>query len=451
MAYVPGYQHDIFISYAHGDDREWINRFVDRLAVGLKRRLSAETSIWIDDADLRKTRDFRAEIPDSLRSSALFLFLPSPTYVRSTYCVEEECRIFQETLAERRTRFNTEKFAKDLFALRCPILPVENNEHWELIQGLTDIAFCDQADTLAIGSAEFEASFRSLTGELISLLQRMRNHSTPVFLYPPNPGAELQEAYQRLSVELSASGYRILPDRKVNLAGQLREASLSVFLLGEAYNEQAQELAEIASQQEKPWVVWCSPAATQNGSEEQIGFSKYLDQLDSASKTYLNESIAPGKLTEEILSALRSRTSPPPAVARKPRVYLIYNSRDATEKGNAGLIVFHYRKAIDFDLPDDPGQHTRRLMGSDGVLLVWGNADEKWCSREFAEMVQAASPGGAKGLCLFDPQETKAGLPQQIRAAFSDLYVAEQFGKFDPARLETFFNPILRRARAAQS
>lgn len=65
--------------------------------------------------------------------------------------------------------------------------------------GIGDIVFCDQADTLAIGTPAFEASFRSLTGELVALLQRMRNHSTPVFLYPPNPSAELQDFVSRPS------------------------------------------------------------------------------------------------------------------------------------------------------------------------------------------------------------------------------------------------------------
>jgi hypothetical protein len=29
MASVPGFDHDVFISYAHGDDRDWINRHRD--------------------------------------------------------------------------------------------------------------------------------------------------------------------------------------------------------------------------------------------------------------------------------------------------------------------------------------------------------------------------------------------------------------------------------------
>src|SRR5271165_6028959 len=108
MAYVPGFEHDIFISYAHGDDRDWINRLLDRLKPELKRRLGIEPTIWIDKGDLRSSRDFRQEIPDSVRSSAVFVLLPSPTYIRSPYCVGEECQAYGETIPDKQKRYGDE-------------------------------------------------------------------------------------------------------------------------------------------------------------------------------------------------------------------------------------------------------------------------------------------------------------------------------------------------------
>jgi hypothetical protein len=68
---------------------------------------------------------------------------------------------------------------------------------WTLFAGLTDLPFCDEAETFAAGSPPFEASFRRLVGELVDLLKRMRNHSTAVFPYPPQPGPDLQEHARR--------------------------------------------------------------------------------------------------------------------------------------------------------------------------------------------------------------------------------------------------------------
>src|SRR5262245_19088215 len=376
MAYVPGFQSDVFVSYAHGDDRPWITRLVGLVQSTLDRRLGTKTEIWIDEEDNRKTRDFSKEIPDSVKAAAVFLLLPSPTYIRSAYCIDEECKTFAETLAARRARFAAPSFANDLFAVRCPILPIDRNEHWSLFPGLTDIPFCSDTATFAFGSAEFEASFGKLVGELVELMKRMRNHSTSVFLYPARPSADLESVHNALVAELSAHSYRVLPDRNVSLPEQLREAFMSVFLLGQQYDETACNLVDIAAaQRDKPWVAWCSPGVDSAGPE-QIGFAAHIEQLDSATKTYLNAGTLPAKLKEEILGLLKPDPRAVQPTDGKPRVYLVYNARDLTERKNAGLISYSFRRECHFDHPDDPAQHTARLSHSDGVLLVWGNADE---------------------------------------------------------------------------
>jgi hypothetical protein len=454
MAYVPGFAHDIFVSYAHGDDRAWITSFVDRLNVELDRRLGIKTAVWIDKDDNRATRDFSKEIPDSVRSSAVFLMLPSPTYIRSAYCVDEECRIFAELLPSRRAQFTGPQFSNELFAARCPILAVDGNEHWKLFEGLTDIPFHDDAGTLTAGSAEFNRSFGRLVDELGGLLKRMRNHSTSVFVYPQRPGPDVAEVHATLVAELSARSYRVLPDRNVGLDGQLRESALSVFLLGEQYDETAARLVSIAAQQSTtPWVVWCSPSISE-AAADQIGFSAYVEQLEAPTKTYLNSRTLAAKLKEEVLGLLRPDARAQPPSDGKPRVYLVYNARDFTERKNAGLISYSFRRDFHFDHPDDPAQHSQRLTGSDAVLLIWGNADQEWCEREFLEIVQTARDGDARGLCVFDPKETKLEALEDIRRSFGDregLYVGEQFGKFDPARLDAFFTTLRRRTPPVQS
>jgi hypothetical protein len=446
MAYVPGFQHDVFVSYAHGDDRPWIDAFVKRLQSDLDDKLGSATDVWLDAEDNRPSRDFSREIPDAVRSSAVFLLLASPTYIRSAYCVDVECKVFGETLDERRGRFQSAPFANEQFALRCPILPIDNNDHWALFPGLTDIAFGDATGTFPLDTADFKRSFGRLVGELADLLKRMRNHSTAVFLYPASPGPDLHDTHAALTAELTARSYRVLPDRRVKLPEQLLEAALSVFLVGEHYDETAGELVEVASQQRaKPWVVWCSPSV-ENATVDQAGFHAHLEQLDSTAKTYLKPGILPAKLKEEVLALLKPPERPPRDSSDRPSVYLVYNARDAAERKNAGIISYTFRKEIHFEHPDNPAEHTRRLAHSDGVLLVWGNADEEWCSREFLEIVQASRRPDANGLCVFDPKEPKAGAIAEIRKSFGDhLYIGEQFGSFNAAVLEPFFTPLRRR------
>ena len=100
MAYVPGCANDLFISYSHGDDRVWIRNFYVLLKAALKEQLGIAPEVWIDHGTLQSSADHRSEIPDSLRSSALFLLLPSNQYVRSSYCVDVECREFEAALPD---------------------------------------------------------------------------------------------------------------------------------------------------------------------------------------------------------------------------------------------------------------------------------------------------------------------------------------------------------------
>lgn len=438
MAYVPGYEHDVFVSYAHGDKREWVSRFALRLESALKEKLGDLADVWLDESDLQATRDFRREIPDSVTRAAVFLFLPSPAYLRSQYCIEVECRAFAETVASKRARFLGPDFVNEQFAMRCPIEAVDNDEHQQLFPGLDDIWFCEASGIYPIGKPKFERSFSELIQKLVPLLKRMRNHCTPVFVYPLNPESDLKEARKSLADELSDMSYRILPDRYVNLPDQLRESSLAVFLQGENWDKGVKELAEIASQGGKTWVVWCSPSGRTTRVPEQMAVLYSLEkEFDSTNKTYLNGSISDLKLE------VRNLLNPDPrTIARasgKRQIYLVYKQADLAERLNAGRIATSFDKEFHFDHPDDTSLHTLRLTGSAGVLLLWGNAEEDWCARQFEAVARNAR---AKGLCVFDPKETKSEVLEQIRARASDVYIAEQFGKFERSRLEQFFNSV---------
>jgi hypothetical protein len=407
----------------------------------LKQRLGVEPDFWIDSEDLRRHRDFNKEIPASVKSSAVFLFFPSPSYIRSGYCVHEECRAFAETLPLKHNRFSAHDFANDLFAFRYVLLPVDGNEHWQLFPGLTDITFCDDSGTFSAASPEYEASFREAARGLMDLLKRMRNHSHAVFVYPFTPGPVLKEAYDKLTAELTAQNYRLLPDRQVSLPDQLREASLSVFVLGDIYDESVDNLSKAASKAGKPWVVWCSPA-TRDAEPTQMGFLTELERLDSEMKTFLNEAITPSKLTEEVLALLRPNAQMVDLPSDKPRVYVVYSPRVREDKASAGQIIYNYRNKFHFDVPDDPAQHTSRLASSDGVLVIWGKSDEDWCAREFESMIRVSQRARSRGLCLFDPESTKTSIADLLSTNPVKIHLVRQFGKFDPGMLQPFFDSI---------
>jgi len=98
MAYVDGFEHDIFISYAHVDDETasgkegWVTSFVKYLQVFLDKRVGHKNlvKIWRDDRRrIVGNQVFDQVIADAVKASAVFVALTSNGYLASGYCQDE--------------------------------------------------------------------------------------------------------------------------------------------------------------------------------------------------------------------------------------------------------------------------------------------------------------------------------------------------------------------------
>src|SRR5262249_52251821 len=92
MAYVPGYEFDLFVSYAHVDNAHgWVDALDDILRKGLAAKLgrSEAFSVWRDSQNLRGNQEISGHIPGQVRKSANFLAVLSPGYSASMHCLEE--------------------------------------------------------------------------------------------------------------------------------------------------------------------------------------------------------------------------------------------------------------------------------------------------------------------------------------------------------------------------
>ncbi len=109
MAFVPDFDHDIFISYAHVDDEPfaggepgWVTTLISYLTKRLNQLIGREHRIWMDD-ELSRTVDITPEIYGLLERSATLLVILSPGYVNSDWC-EQERREFLRIAGERRQK-----------------------------------------------------------------------------------------------------------------------------------------------------------------------------------------------------------------------------------------------------------------------------------------------------------------------------------------------------------
>jgi hypothetical protein len=96
MAYLPKYDHDIFVSYAHIDNEPeskgsegWVDSLVRLLGSEIRKRLGTrEPSIWMD-RELAGNRPITKEILTRVERSGLLLLVMSPSYLNSEWCRRE--------------------------------------------------------------------------------------------------------------------------------------------------------------------------------------------------------------------------------------------------------------------------------------------------------------------------------------------------------------------------
>jgi len=104
MAYVGGFKHDIFVSYAHADDLadpqgiQWITEFQVFLKRAVKQHLAGhEPDVFFDALDLHANHPIETVLANA-RQSAIFLPIISPSYVERPW-PKDELQAFCETVA----------------------------------------------------------------------------------------------------------------------------------------------------------------------------------------------------------------------------------------------------------------------------------------------------------------------------------------------------------------
>lgn len=97
MAFIPGYKHDIFVSYAHVDDEiveganeGWVTTLVKCLKTQVEQKLGRKNSLelWIDHS-LAGNVPVTDKIMSTLQESATLVLILSPGYIASHWCLEE--------------------------------------------------------------------------------------------------------------------------------------------------------------------------------------------------------------------------------------------------------------------------------------------------------------------------------------------------------------------------
>ncbi|MCP5120475.1 MAG: toll/interleukin-1 receptor domain-containing protein [bacterium] len=178
MAYVPGYQNDVFISYCHDDNisaredrRGWITDFGQDLKVRLKQLLGAPVSVWRDENKLGGDHALDSEIKQQIEQAAVFLAVVTPLYLNSRYCTQERqwflSHVGDELLVGSRMR-----------GIRVVKTPASGKAHLDVFEKGLGFEFFreaeDEVEEFSVASPEFDKRFEKACQRIKGLLETMR-------------------------------------------------------------------------------------------------------------------------------------------------------------------------------------------------------------------------------------------------------------------------------------
>jgi TIR domain len=432
------FERQVFVSYAHLDNQPltkdqsgWVSLFHSTLQTLLSQRLGAAVDIWRDDK-LRGNDVFSDEILQQLASTALFVSVLTPRYLKSEWCTRE-IRAFCEQ-AEAKRMLVVDNKARIIKVLKLPVegeqaLPptvgqLLGYEFFELDDDRTprelDPAYGDKPRQAFLRKANKLAWDLAAQLEKLQALPDASNDAAPpvkaakpaVFL--AECSRDCREARERIEAELACCGYTVLPDQRlpddedehIAAVNQLLERSvLSVHLVGSGYGRVPDgprqqsvvvlqnELAAARSSAGKLRRVLWLPAGLQ---AENAAQSRFIEALQQDPALQFGADLVSGDL-EALKSAIHATMKKPePQAVPKPqggaaRVLLLCDARD--RKDTLPLIRLLRGHGLEVCLPvftGDAGEmreaNRQLALESDAILLYYGAGDEAWKHHQQAEL-----------------------------------------------------------------
>ena len=493
MSFLPDFECDIFISYAHVDNRSltegqrgWIDSFHQALEVRLSQVLGADPQFF-RDPKLAGNDYFESVLTGKLQRTAILVSIVSPRYVESEWCIRE-LKVFTDVaessgglrVGDRSRIFKVMKF------------PVDENPHPEL-DGLLGYEFYtwdpetgtprelspDRGEEARLG---FIQKVDDLALHIRELLKSFNPDSTVVkrvapsgeTIYLAETTYDLQEERDAIKRELEQRGHTVLPD--INLPhspefrsvvqGQLGRCGLSVHLIGGNYSviPETESESTVALQYRLAGerlnggfsrIVWMPPDLAPR-DERQTRFVEYLhtDPEAQAGTELLQTGVEELKTTiRDMLERKRELPPPVPDADGHERVYLVCDGsdRDAVMPIEDYLfdqgfeVVLPAMEGDEIEIRED---HKENLLMCDAVLIYCGEASEAWLRAQLRELMKAPgfgrdTPMLAKAIYLGEPMS-----PAKERFRTREAEVIKGGIKFSPDSLASFIG-ALRGARPA--
>ena len=319
MGYLPPFEEDVFISYAHLDDdtlprerRGWVAQLDYDLRQLVAAKLREDPAFW-RDPDIRTNEDFEEVIAESLARAATLLCVMSPTFLDGKWC-QRELEGFVSS-AERNLGLHIGAKNRIFKVEKLPVDP-KKLEILKSLQGTGTYKlygpdpdgkirpFRPQLDDRE--SLSYYRRVDDLAEDIAATLKRMRQGqplepapaSKSLAVYVAATTSDLDEDANEIRRDMRDRGYTVLPppgdlpfrarDFKERVSQYLAQAVLSVHLIGTEYgfvpegensrsnawleNDLAMERARGADFQR---FIWMRPGLNPSDAR-QLRFVEYL-------------------------------------------------------------------------------------------------------------------------------------------------------------------------------
>jgi hypothetical protein len=464
MTYVPGYDHDVFVSYAHLDNQgelAWVTNLVRHLETEASQRLGTkDLRIWIDH-NLDGNHPLTSEIMQAVRRSATVLLVVSPSYVKSEWCARErnaflgvardcvsEGRVFIVRCREVDQQFQPPEF-RDLMGFKFWTHDADAGGVMRPL-GLPDK-----------NEPAYYSRILNLADKLSQKLNEIRAART-VGAPPPVP-AEIEHVFlarsagdmetreEELNGHLTQAGFRILPETwyredneqefRAAMQADLQRCSVFVQLLGKGAGRRA-KFAEgrrfpaiqhdIAREVGKPILQW----------RELIDDPLTIE--DEAHRALLEGARAGGfeEFKRAVVEATRRKAQTPRPRTANTEVFVNADRSDIEIAKNLSELlkqqgVVSYWPAAEIS-PEKVRQDLEmKLTACDGLVLIYGATEPSWVIHQLLQSrkIRGQRDRPLAGLAVYyGPPPEKIELP----VAHPDLIPLDGRNGITPQMLRPF-------------
>jgi len=434
MAYVPNFEYDIFISYAHvdnlptpGESKGWITTFEEFLAVFLSRRVGkfGIVKIWRDPT-LDGSQLFDTTIQNRIKQSALFLAFTSTGYLTSDYC-RQELAWFHQNAVTNNVGVNVGDRMRVLNVLLNNIPYKEWPEYFGKTSGYPFYASENEEDLgypIKCVGDPFESQLRKLVDSIHRTLMAIKEAvappaSTKTFtktIYLADTADSLVRYRKRLLNDLG-NNVRIVSNvpppydaesHQTKVVEAMKTADLSIHLLddlpgreiqGEEGKSYPQKQVELGLQHAKSQFIWVPNTLDVETIEDQC-YKDFINELQSGNRGAANYCFIKGSassISREVTEMLERRPQPGQNGHSPASAAALVDTHLKDQLHAFRLGEFLMQKCIQPYInpeEDDPQKNMKvleeRLKQVNKLIVIFGDVAEEWVRARLAVAVQIA-------------------------------------------------------------